>query len=92
MMDTENSTTGDALLGRSAKWSNYQKYVIFLLLLVHMFNLMDRQVINVLSPAIQQEFDLNDSQIGILTGLSFCLLYTSPSPRDGLLSRMPSSA
>ena len=31
------------------------------------------------------------------TGATFearhcCLLYTSPSPRDGLLSRMPSSA
>ena len=25
-------------------------------------------------------------------GNSGCLLYTSPSPRDGLLSRMPSSA
>ena len=25
-------------------------------------------------------------------GLLICLLYTSPSPRDGLLSRMPSSA
>ena len=24
--------------------------------------------------------------------VSTCLLYTSPSPRDGLLSRMPSSA
>ena len=24
--------------------------------------------------------------------LKICLLYTSPSPRDGLLSRMPSSA
>ena len=24
--------------------------------------------------------------------LKHCLLYTSPSPRDGLLSRMPSSA
>ena len=24
--------------------------------------------------------------------VSGCLLYTSPSPRDGLLSRMPSSA
>ena len=24
--------------------------------------------------------------------LTNCLLYTSPSPRDGLLSRMPSSA
>ena len=31
---------------------------------------------------ISQDFDL------FLT----CLLYTSPSPRDGLLSRMPSSA
>ena len=35
---------------------------------------------------------------GLVSGLSGsgdgkdCLLYTSPSPRDGLLSRMPSSA
>ena len=29
------------------------------------------------------------ADIGWVTG---CLLYTSPSPRDGLLSRMPSSA
>src|SRR5664279_1396983 len=28
----------------------------------------------------------------LLDGVWFCLLYTSPSPRDGLLSRMPSSA
>ena len=28
----------------------------------------------------------------IFTMCCFCLLYTSPSPRDGLLSRMPSSA
>ena len=27
-----------------------------------------------------------------LMKLDVCLLYTSPSPRDGLLSRMPSSA
>ena len=27
-----------------------------------------------------------------LAWLTGCLLYTSPSPRDGLLSRMPSSA
>ena len=29
---------------------------------------------------------------GFITKLISCLLYTSPSPRDGLLSRMPSSA
>ena len=28
----------------------------------------------------------------IALALKICLLYTSPSPRDGLLSRMPSSA
>ena len=27
-----------------------------------------------------------------LGGVCFCLLYTSPSPRDATLSRMPSSA
>ena len=36
------------------------------------------------------------SQSGIIdksgSWFSYCLLYTSPSPRDGLLSRMPSSA
>ena len=34
------------------------------------------------------------SIIGTMIGSRFspCLLYTSPSPRDGLLSRMPSSA
>ena len=40
------------------------------------------------------------SATGVLSGVCFgivmvilvCLLYTSPSPRDGLLSRMPSSA
>ena len=30
--------------------------------------------------------------LNILETNAFCLLYTSPSPRDGLLSRMPSSA
>src|SRR5664279_4115116 len=30
--------------------------------------------------------------IRMIAQYSFCLLYTSPSPRDGLLSRMPSSA
>ena len=34
-----------------------------------------------------------DSETGKATSdVSFCLLYTSPSPRDATLSRMPSSA
>ena len=30
--------------------------------------------------------------VGVPAAYITCLLYTSPSPRDGLLSRMPSSA
>ena len=32
------------------------------------------------------------SDLGVRMRYATCLLYTSPSPRDGLLSRMPSSA
>ena len=36
---------------------------------------------------------ITEAQTGSLSRLgSFCLLYTSPSPRDATLSRMPSSA
>ena len=39
------------------------------------------------------QLGLNNKQAqGILEFYKNCLLYTSPSPRDGLLSRMPSSA
>ena len=40
-------------------------------------------------PSISEGNDLED---GIIIEPKNCLLYTSPSPRDGLLSRMPSSA
>ena len=34
----------------------------------------------------------NEKILEAIQMLWICLLYTSPSPRDGLLSRMPSSA
>ena len=46
------------------------------------------------SNAIQKFIKNHNSKIIFEPGRSIigCLLYTSPSPRDGLLSRMPSSA
>ena len=35
---------------------------------------------------------ISKDSVAILNLDKICLLYTSPSPRDGLLSRMPSSA
>ena len=49
--------------------------------------------LNGLSTALPQIADKSDG-VMLRPGAQFriCLLYTSPSPRDGLLSRMPSSA
>ena len=44
---------------------------------------------------IENAVDAIEAAVNFLNALvptGFCLLYTSPSPRDGLLSRMPSSA
>ena len=41
----------------------------------------------------RKDFEIIDEYVQTLRdNKEFCLLYTSPSPRDGLLSRMPSSA
>ena len=42
---------------------------------------------------VEQEYNpdiMDASKVNVLPKV--CLLYTSPSPRDGLLTRMPSSA
>ena len=49
-----------------------------------------------IAPTLQaalDEWDVVSPQLAARNEmLNACLLYTSPSPRDGLLSRMPSSA
>ena len=51
-------------------------------------DLTDGPLIQVLSPNLDDEIIASPMDIEI----KFCLLYTSPSPRDATLSRMPSSA
>ena len=49
--------------------------------------------INVNDSVTKSKFDnLYGCRESLVDGIRSCLLYTSPSPRDGLLSRMPSSA
>ena len=44
-------------------------------------------------PGLMEELGVNFGHIKTKVSWTYsCLLYTSPSPRDGLLSRMPSSA
>jgi len=56
--------------------SGYSYYVLGVLTLVYTFNFIDRQIIAILSPAIQEDLGLSDSMMGLLKGLAFAMLYT----------------
>ena len=45
---------------------------------------------SLIEPAV--DISVFETHLGDADAVVRCLLYTSPSPRDGLLSRMPSSA
>ena len=53
----------------------YRRRFVVILLLVAVMNFADRAVFSVLSPLIRAELHLTDTQIGLLQGLSFALLY-----------------
>lgn len=55
---------------------HYPNLVLFLLTAVTLMNFLDRQLIGILSPAIQQDLRLSDGQMGLLKGIVFALLYT----------------
>src|SRR3546814_8684507 len=50
-------------------------YTLAILTVLNAFNFLDRQIITLLAEPIKAEFKLADWQIGMMTGLSFALLY-----------------
>jgi len=52
------------------------RYVLFILLVVYIFNFLDRQIVAILAEPIKRDLDLSDTQIGLMTGLAFALFYT----------------
>ncbi|HXC60001.1 MAG TPA: MFS transporter [Steroidobacteraceae bacterium] len=55
--------------------SRYRARFIGILFLVCFFNLADRTVLSVLAPLIRADLHLSDTQLGMLQGLAFALLY-----------------
>lgn len=55
----------------------YRAYVLAMLVLVYTFNFIDRQIVAILAVPIKAELHLSDSQLGLMGGLAFALLYTT---------------
>jgi predicted MFS family arabinose efflux permease len=76
--DVRAHTTDTAPLSPAPAGSApYIWYAVLLLTVVNVFNAMDRTALAVLAPAIKTELHLSDSQLGMLTGLAFALLYAT---------------
>ena len=55
----------------------YRIYVLFILTAVYTFNFLDRQIMGILAESIKLDMGLSDSQLGILVGFAFAVLYTT---------------
>lgn len=52
------------------------RFVLWVLLIVYIFNFLDRQIVNILAESISRDLKLSDTQIGLMTGIAFAAFYT----------------
>lgn len=57
--------------------SAYKWYALGALMLISLFNYLDRQSLAILQIPIKRELGLSDTQLGALTGLAFAILYST---------------
>ena len=66
--------TAPAFTGFGTK--SYRAYVLGALLVVYTFNFIDRVIVGILGEPIKIEFGLSDTELGLLGGTAFAILYT----------------
>jgi len=55
----------------------YRFYVLAVLILIYMLNFLDRQIIGILAAPLKAEFNMSDSQFGLLGGIAFASVYST---------------
>jgi len=55
----------------------YKKYVLGVLVVVYVFNFIDRQILAILAESIKLDLGLSDTQIGALSGVAFGIFYAT---------------
>jgi len=61
----------------AATTGNYRYAVLAMLLLVYIFNFLDRQILSILAQPVKADLGLTDTQLGLLGGLAFAALYST---------------
>jgi MFS family permease len=53
----------------------HRQWALWILVIVYVFNFIDRQIVNILQEDIKHDLGLNDTQLGMMTGLAFAVVY-----------------
>ncbi|MFP5468549.1 MAG: MFS transporter, partial [Alphaproteobacteria bacterium] len=73
-----DSVTGlPAQQARASFSTGYRQYVLGVLVVVYVFNLIDRQILSMLLEPIKRDLQLSDTQLGLLSGIAFAVFYTT---------------
>lgn len=70
-------TANTEAASRPVYTDGYRNTVLALLLAVYTSNFIDRTIIGILGQAIKVDLQLNDTQLGLLQGFAFAVLYTT---------------
>jgi MFS family permease len=62
---------------KPASGDGYRKFVLVLLMIVYVFNFIDRQILVILQESIKADMGLSDSQLALLSGFSFAVFYVT---------------
>jgi sugar phosphate permease len=67
----------DTARSQSEPSQGYRLYVLLLLVLVYTFNFLDRQILGILAIPIKRDLGLSDTQLGLMGGLAFAVVYST---------------
>ena len=73
MSESENNNHQTSPMKSSSSW--YSHYVLFVLVIVYIFNFVDRNILSILSQDIQADLGITDAEMGFLYGTVFAVFY-----------------
>jgi predicted MFS family arabinose efflux permease len=78
MQNDSPAVAGTALEpGAESSANRSATYVLVILTLVYVLNYLDRQILGILSGPIKVEFHLNNTEVGLLNGTAFGVIYAT---------------
>ena len=76
MSTISDQTTATAKAQTFSVSEGYRWYVVWLLFVVYVLNFVDRQILTILVEPIRKEFNFSDTQMGLLGGFAFAVVYS----------------